>query len=106
MRVAGVRNETVFYICSGYWKQGLILGLIVLAWEAVAAGIWVTRYGIGSMSGYISKRLGKRSPRRADSVASAENDPNGTMTGSRWPVTMNRRQVVVGLCIGAAGSPA
>ena len=39
---------------------------------------------------------------RADSVASVEDDPGGTKTGSRWPLTMSRSQVVVGLWIGVA----
>ena len=39
---------------------------------------------------------------RADSVASVEDDPGGTKTGSRWPLTMSRSQVVVGLWISVA----
>jgi hypothetical protein len=39
---------------------------------------------------------------RADSVASVEDDPGGTKTGGRWPLTMSRSQVVVGLWIGVA----
>jgi len=65
MRVAGVWNEIVFGIFNQYWKQGLMLGLLVLVWEAIAAVIWVMRYGIGSLSSYISKRYGRAMASRA-----------------------------------------
>lgn len=104
--VWGYFNQTAFDIFNAYWKQGLLLGASVIVWEAVAGVIWCARYGIGSVSSYISNRLGNRFAtrrlRRADSVARVGDDPGGVATGSRWPLTMSRPQVVVGLCIGAA----
>lgn len=51
---------------------------------------------------YVVYRYATRRLRRADSVASVGDDPGGAKTGSRWPLTMSRPQVVAGLCIGAA----